>query len=223
MRQSSRVDAADLHRLREYKHSVSCDFPVGFHEKYEVGQELGRGGFGVVRSAKRRNTSKEYAVKSIRKVGPEALPTYCRTSAPVKGQRGGAIQVLDVPNLSIDRQAAHLANIKREAAVLFRLRGTLNVVQIKEALEDDEEVHLVMELCRGGELSHSLGKRHFSEKTVHDACTGPRGCMAGVTHAQPMRLPHRCAAMCVPCCAHSHSATRTASSTATSSPATSCC
>jgi calcium-dependent protein kinase len=37
-------------------------------------------------------------------------------------------------------------------------------------MEDDEHVHLVMELCRGGELSHSLGKRHFSEHTVRAAC-----------------------------------------------------
>ena len=51
-------------------------------------------------------------------------------------------------------------------AVLHRLRGTLNVVHLEEVLEDDEYVHVVMELCEGGELAHAIGKRHYSEKTV---------------------------------------------------------
>lgn len=68
--------------------------------------------------------------------------------------------------MSIARQAAHLANIKREVSVLHRLRGTLNVVHFYEALEDDEYVHIIMELCKGGELSHSLATRHYTEKTV---------------------------------------------------------
>jgi hypothetical protein len=42
-------------------------------------------------------------------------------------------------------QAAHLDNIKREVAVLARLRGTLNVVHFKRAYEDASHVHIVME------------------------------------------------------------------------------
>ena len=42
----------------------------------------------------------------------------------------------------------------------------LNVVNFIEALEDDEDVHIIMELCTGGELAHSLAKRHYSERTV---------------------------------------------------------
>jgi calcium-dependent protein kinase len=138
---SSRIDVWDIRKHREYK-AVSCGFPVGFDEKYEIGEDLGKGGFGVVRVVTKKKNGKQYAAKSIKKV-------------------------LEVPNLSIERQAAHLANIKREVSVLYRLRGTLNVVNFKEAWEDDDCVHIVMELCRGGELSHSLAKRHYSEKTVH--------------------------------------------------------
>ncbi len=116
---------------------------MGFYDKYEVGEELGKGGFGVVRVVTKKKNGKRYAAKSIKKV-------------------------LEVPNLSIERQAAHLANIKREVSVLYRLRGTLNVVHFKQAWEDDDYVHIVMELCLGGELSHSLAKRHYSEKTVKD-------------------------------------------------------
>ncbi|KAK9904983.1 hypothetical protein WJX75_007021 [Coccomyxa subellipsoidea] len=137
---SSRIDVWDQKKHREHT-PVSCGYPAGFEEKYELGDELGRGGFGVVRVVSKKKNGKQYAAKSIKKV-------------------------LEVPNLSIDRQAAHLANIKREISVLYRLRGTLNIVHFKEALEDDEYVHIVMEICRGGELSHSLAKRHYSEKTV---------------------------------------------------------
>ena len=137
---SSRIDAADIARLKEYK-PISCGFPGGFDHKYDIGGELGKGGFGIVRAVTKRQNGKQYAAKSIKKG-------------------------LDIPNLSIARQAAHLANIKREVSVLHRLRGTLNVVHFYEALEDDEYVHIIMELCKGGELSHSLATRHYTEKTV---------------------------------------------------------
>ena len=88
-----------------------------------------------------RTTGKEFACKSIRKS-------------------------LQIHNLSPDKLAAHLANIKREVAVLHRLRGTLNVTRFECAYEDTEHVHIVMELNKGGELHHRIGRRHYSEKTV---------------------------------------------------------
>jgi calcium-dependent protein kinase len=143
-----RIDAADLHRLREYKAPVSCGFPGGFHEKYEAGQELGRGGFGVVRVAREKATGKEYAVKSIRKVS--MISPTLDYSPPGHSEGRGcsaalpARQVLDIPNLSIERQAAYLANIKREAAVLHRLRGTLNAVQIMEVMPAAVKIKLCL-------------------------------------------------------------------------------
>lgn len=46
------------------------------------------------------------------------------------------------------KQAQHLDNVKREIKILTRLRGTLSVVHFKGAYEDDQSIHLVMELCR---------------------------------------------------------------------------
>ena len=46
------------------------------------------------------------------------------------------------------KQAQHLDNVKREIKILTRLRGTLSVVHFKGAYEDDQHIHLVMELCR---------------------------------------------------------------------------
>jgi len=74
---------------------------------------------------------------------------------------------LDVPDLSPARQAAHLDNVKREVGVLKALRGTLNVVALRGAYEDATHVHIVMELCNGGELLHAAASRpHYGEATV---------------------------------------------------------
>jgi serine/threonine protein kinase len=113
-------------------------------EKYELGCALGEGGFGVVRIVRARDSGTEFACKTIRKR-------------------------LDVPNLAAAKQQQHLDNIKREVAILRKLRGTLNVVYLEEAYEDDEDVHIVQELCRGGELFHRIGRRHYSEQTVRAA------------------------------------------------------
>lgn len=54
--------------------------------------------------------------------------------------------------------------------MLLRLRPhphhTDSVVVFKGAYEDDEDIHILMELCRGGELEHELGRRPYSEKLV---------------------------------------------------------
>ena len=137
---TSRLDAWDVGKAKDYR-PVKCGYAEGFLKKYDLGEELGRGGFGIVRVVTHKQTQKQYAAKSIKKL-------------------------LQVPNLPIQRQAAHLANVKREVSVLYRLRGTLNVVNFIEALEDDEDVHIIMELCTGGPLAHSLARRHYSERTV---------------------------------------------------------
>ena len=57
-----------------------------------------------------------------------------------------------------------------QISVLRRLRGTLNVAQFKEALEDDDSIHIVMEYCKGGELWNCIGRLHYSERTVSTVC-----------------------------------------------------
>jgi calcium-dependent protein kinase len=140
---SSRVDVWDVQRAKDVK--LDCGFRrQPLTEKYELGCALGEGGFGVVRIVRARDSGTEFACKTIRKR-------------------------LDVPNLAAAKQQQHLDNIKREVAILRKLRGTLNVVYLEEAYEDDEDVHIVQELCRGGELFHRIGRRHYSEQTVRAA------------------------------------------------------
>ncbi len=134
-----RIDVWDV--VGKDHETVDCGFHRDLEIRYEWGRELGKGGFGSVRVVKDRSTGKEYACKTI-----------CKR--------------LNLPNLSAEKQAQHIDNVKREVAVLKRLRGTLNVVHFKKAYEDDENIYLVMEYCRGGELWHRIGRRHYSEKTV---------------------------------------------------------
>ena len=53
-----------------------------------------------------------------------------------------------------------------QVSVLLRLHGALNVANLVAVYEDADCVHLVMELCRGGELLARARKAHYSERTV---------------------------------------------------------
>ncbi|KAJ4953636.1 hypothetical protein NE237_030468 [Protea cynaroides] len=55
-------------------------------------------------------------------------------------------------------------SVKLEIEIMTRLSGHPNVVDLKAVYEEDNYVHLVMELCAGGELFHLLEKHgRFSE------------------------------------------------------------
>jgi hypothetical protein len=109
----------------------------GLERKYRVLRELGRGGNGVVRVVEELATGAEWALKSIPKV-------------------------LNDPKLSETKRKGHAEAVKREVEVLRRLRGCLNVAALEDVYEDDGHVHMVLELCRGGELHHRIGETHYS-------------------------------------------------------------
>ncbi|WOK98843.1 calcium-dependent protein kinase 26-like [Canna indica] len=56
-------------------------------------------------------------------------------------------------------------DVRREIQILHHLSGHKNVVTIKGAYEDAQYVHIVMELCAGGELFDRIIERgHYSER-----------------------------------------------------------
>ncbi|KAG6533406.1 hypothetical protein ZIOFF_007274 [Zingiber officinale] len=56
-------------------------------------------------------------------------------------------------------------DVRREIQILHHLSGHKNVVTIKGAFEDAQFVHIVMELCAGGELFDRIIERgHYSER-----------------------------------------------------------
>lgn len=135
-----RIDVWDIKKEEETV-SLDCGYPRDFDDHFTVDRGIGKGGFGLVKVVIEKATGREYACKSIKKQ-------------------------LDVPNISPAKLAQHLDNIDREAKILKRLRGTLSVVHFRGAWENDTDVHLVMEYCRGGELHHSIGRRVYTEAMV---------------------------------------------------------
>jgi calcium-dependent protein kinase len=56
-------------------------------------------------------------------------------------------------------------DVRREIQIMHHLSGHKNVVSIKGAYEDQLYVHIVMELCQGGELFDRIIQRgHYSER-----------------------------------------------------------
>ncbi|KAF3631720.1 calcium-dependent protein kinase isoform X1 [Capsicum chacoense] len=60
-------------------------------------------------------------------------------------------------------------DIKREIQIMQHLSGQSNIVEFKGAYEDNYSVHLLMELCAGGELfDRIIAKGYYSEKDAAD-------------------------------------------------------
>ncbi|KAH7427488.1 hypothetical protein KP509_10G046400 [Ceratopteris richardii] len=111
---------------------------------YELGPELGRGRFGIVRECSCRKSGEKFACKSISKL-------HMRTSDEIN-------------------------NVVREIRIMKRLSNhssssddkTLqgcNVVHLYEIFEDVGFVHLIIDLCSGGELFDRITRsKRCSEK-----------------------------------------------------------
>jgi len=64
----------------------------------------------------------------------------------------------------LEKAGVQQEELRNEVAVMRRLTAHGNVVQLRGVFEEEEEVHLVMDLCRGGELfDEVLRRQRFSE------------------------------------------------------------
>ncbi|XP_027332951.1 calcium-dependent protein kinase 2-like isoform X1 [Abrus precatorius] len=62
-------------------------------------------------------------------------------------------------------------DMKREIQIMQHLSGQPNIVEFKGAYEDRYSVHLVMELCAGGELfDRIIAQGHYSERAAASLC-----------------------------------------------------
>ncbi|KAF7845356.1 calcium-dependent protein kinase 13 [Senna tora] len=65
------------------------------------------------------------------------------------------------------RTAVDVEDVRREVAIMKHLPMSSSIVSLKEACEDDNAVHLVMELCEGGELFDRIVARgHYTERAA---------------------------------------------------------
>ena len=81
---------------------------------YEMGEELGRGHFGVVRRCIHKHSGKPFACKTISK--------------------------------------SHLQDVHTEIAIMTSLSGHPHILRLYDVLQDDSSVHLIVDLCSGGDL-----------------------------------------------------------------------
>ncbi|XP_077249868.1 CDPK-related kinase 5-like [Tasmannia lanceolata] len=101
----------------------SFGFSKHFGNKYELGDEVGRGHFGYTCSARFKK-------------------------GELKGQQV-AVKVIPKPKMTT---AIAIEDVRREVKILRALTGHSNLVQFYDAYEDHDNVYIVMELCEGGEL-----------------------------------------------------------------------
>eukprot|EP00256_Glycine_max_P067919 XP_025982514.1 calcium-dependent protein kinase 13 [Glycine max] len=65
------------------------------------------------------------------------------------------------------RTAVDVEDERREVAIMRHLPDSPSIVSLREACEDDNAVHLVMELCEGGELFDRIVARgHYTERAA---------------------------------------------------------
>lgn len=71
-------------------------------------------------------------------------------------------------------------DMRREIQIMQHLSGQPNIVEFKGAYEDKQSVHLVMELCAGGELfDRIIAKGHYTERAAATICRA----IVNVVHA----------------------------------------
>ncbi|KAG5053255.1 hypothetical protein AAZX31_02G262600 [Glycine max] len=60
-----------------------------------------------------------------------------------------------------------IEDVKREVQIMHHLSGQANIVELVNVYEDKQSVHLVMELCAGGELfDRIIAKGHYTERAA---------------------------------------------------------
>jgi calcium-dependent protein kinase len=65
------------------------------------------------------------------------------------------------------RTAIDIEDVRREVEIMRHLPKHPNIVTLKDTYEDDDDVHLVMELCEGGELfDRIVAKGHYTERAA---------------------------------------------------------
>ncbi|KAL9255091.1 Calcium-dependent protein kinase 21-like protein [Drosera capensis] len=102
-------------------------------DHYILGNELGRGQFGIIYLCTEKSSGNAYACKSILK---RKL-----------------------------MKRSEKEDVRREIRIMQHLSGQPNVVEFKGVYEDKQSVHVVMELCAGGELfDQIIARGHYSAR-----------------------------------------------------------
>jgi calcium-dependent protein kinase len=171
---------------------------------YELDEVLGKGAFGVVRLARPKSgkalTGSGSGGRSAASSSSSAAPSSSAAAAPDPPTTPVAVKTISKAKLVC---AEDVNDVRTEVAVMSHVGDHRNVVSLKSTHEDESAVHLVVELCKGGELfdaivqagsfserkaaaifrvmvetlhhCHELGVMHRDLKPENFLLTGPKG------------------------------------------------
>ncbi|XP_074564693.1 calcium/calmodulin-dependent serine/threonine-protein kinase 1-like [Curcuma longa] len=108
----------------------SFGFSKQFFSKFELAEEVGRGHFGYT----------------------------CAAKVKKGDMKGEEVAVKVIPKAKMTTSIA-IEDVRREVRILSSLAGHKNLVHFYDAYEDEDNVYLVMELCKGGELLERILSR----------------------------------------------------------------
>ena len=114
------------------------------HELYSVKDlddedPIGAGSYGIVRKVIKRGTDETFALKTLRKAPWARVPS------------------------SLTAVEYYHSKLRNELECMRQLGASLNVVYLYDAFEDDDAVHLLMDLCEGGELLERISDDEYRE------------------------------------------------------------
>ncbi|CAI9752838.1 unnamed protein product [Fraxinus pennsylvanica] len=98
-------------------------FSKNLNNKYEMGEEVGRGHFGYT----------------------------CRAKFKKGELKGQEVAIKVIPKAKMTTAIA-IEDVRKEVKILRALTGHSNLIHFYDAFEDHDNVYIVMELCEGGEL-----------------------------------------------------------------------
>jgi len=149
-------------------------------DDYEVADVLGRGGFSIVRKGVSKSGGKtQVAIKTLRRLGPAMM---------------GASQQGSKSSLPMWKQVSISdALLTNEILVMRRIVESVaphpNVIGLHDVYEDAHGVHLILELCSGGELfDRIVGRARYSE---FDAAAVVRQIARGLEALHKANIIHR--------------------------------
>lgn len=125
---------------------------IRLSDEYEVSDILGRGGFSVVRRGIKKSSSGEnihVAIKTLKRFGPSSTPS---------SQNRGAHKSIASLGLFPTWKQVPVSDVlnTNEILVMRKIVENVsphpNVIDLYDVYEDQDGVHLVLELCSGGEL-----------------------------------------------------------------------
>lgn len=157
-------------------------------DEYDVSEILGRGGFSVVRKGTKKSSNDEksaqVAIKTLRRLGTSNSPS----GIPRKKLSGGEKSTVTMRQVSVSDTL-----LTNEILVMRRIVENVsphpNVIDLYDVYEDSNGVHLILELCSGGELFDRIVAQDKYSET--EAATVVHQIVAGLEAIHRANIVHR--------------------------------